>query len=235
MTLLENLRDNLAANADDATRESSYRYFREQVRPYGISNARMKEILKGFSPTIKSLSKDEVFLLCDDLYQSGMLEEGFIAAEWAFMKKKDFIREDFGTFERWVFNYITNWAACDTLCNHTIGTFIETYPEFISHLKGWTGSENRWVKRASAVSLILPARRGLFLKDIFEIADLLMMDQDDMVQKGYGWMLKEASKAHREDVYRYLMRYRTVMPRTAFRYALEKMPSEMREKAMRKG
>jgi len=52
------------------------------------------------------------------------------------------------------------------------------------------------MRRASAVSLIVQARRELFLKDIFDIADLLLIDTDDMVQKGYGWMLKEASKSH---------------------------------------
>ena len=34
-------------------------------------------------------------------------------------------------FERWVDQYVDNWAKCDTLCNHTIGTFVEMYPEFI--------------------------------------------------------------------------------------------------------
>jgi 3-methyladenine DNA glycosylase AlkD len=46
------------------------------------------------------------------------------------------------------------------------------YPDFISKLKEFAHSENRWVKRAAAVSLIVPARKGLFLNDIFEIADI---------------------------------------------------------------
>jgi len=40
------------------------------------------------------------------------------------------------------------------------------------------------------------ARKGMFLKEVFEISDILLMDRDDMVQKGYGWLLKEASKKH---------------------------------------
>jgi len=90
------------------------------------------------------------------------------------------------------------------------------------------------MKRAAAVSLIIPARKGLFLNDIFEIADILMMDADDLVQKGYGWMLKAASEAHRDEVFEYVMKYKQVMPRTAFRYALEKMPKDMRDMAMKK-
>ncbi len=43
-----------------------------------------------------------------------------------------------------------------------------------------------------------------------------------MVQKGYGWMLKEASKPYQEEVFDFVMKNKTVMPRTALRYAIEK-------------
>lgn len=108
------------------------------------------------------------------------------------------------------------------------------YPEYLSGLKKWSLSKNRWVKRASAVSLIVPAKKGKFLKDIFEIADILHSDGDDMVQKGYGWMLKVASQAHQKEVFDYVMSKKTTMPRTALRYAIEKMPPELKAKAMAK-
>jgi 3-methyladenine DNA glycosylase AlkD len=82
------------------------------------------------------------------------------------------------------------------------------------------------------VTLILPTRKGDFLKEVFEIADLLLEDRDDMVQKGYGWMLKEASKKHQEEIFDYVMSKKAEMPRTALRYAIEKMPAELRRKAM---
>ena len=106
------------------------------------------------------------------------------------------------------------------------------YPSYISNLKKWAKSKNRWVRRASAVSLIIPARRGKFLKDMFEIADILLLDQDDLVQKGYGWMLKTASQAHQKEVFDYVVKNKTRMPRTALRYAIEKMPKSLKEKAM---
>lgn len=46
---------------------------------------------------------------------------------------------DFRVFERWVERYVSNWAACDTLCNHTVGTFVTIYPEFSGELKRWAG------------------------------------------------------------------------------------------------
>ena len=66
----------------------------------------------------------------------------------------------------------------------------------------------------------------------FEIADLLLLDGDDLVQKGYGWMLKAASQSHESEVFDYVIRNKHQMPRTALRYAIEKMPAEMKRKAM---
>jgi 3-methyladenine DNA glycosylase AlkD len=101
-------------------------------------------------------------------------------------------------------------------------------------LKDWAKSPNRWVRRASAVSLIIPARKGMFLKDIFEIADILLLDKDDMVQKGYGWMLKATSETYQKEVFDYVMSKKEIMPRTALRYAIEKVPQELRVEAMKK-
>jgi 3-methyladenine DNA glycosylase AlkD len=108
------------------------------------------------------------------------------------------------------------------------------YPDYLPKLRTWARSRNRWMRRASAVSLVVPARRGEFLDEIFGIADILLLDRDDMVQKGYGWMLKEASKLHRQQVYAYVFRNRGVMPRTALRYAIELMPDSLRKRAMAK-
>lgn len=74
------------------------------------------------------------------------------------------------------------------------------YPQYIKELKKWATSSNRWNKRAAAVTLIVPAKQGLFLKEIFEIADCLLLDKDDLVQKGYGWMLKSASHSQQTEV-----------------------------------
>jgi 3-methyladenine DNA glycosylase AlkD len=106
------------------------------------------------------------------------------------------------------------------------------YPENLSQLKKFATSGNRWVRRAAAVSLIVPARRGKFLPDILQIADLLLLDKDDLVQKGYGWMLKAASQADQQSVFNYVMEKKAVMPRTALRYAIEKMPAALKSLAM---
>jgi 3-methyladenine DNA glycosylase AlkD len=228
------LREELIKNADEKVKTSGERFFREEVKLYGIKSANVSAIGKEHYKLIKDRSKEEIFLICEELWKSGMMEESFIACNWSYYVHKHYEPSDFEIFGRWVNNYVSNWASCDTLCNHSAGALVEMYPSLISGLKLWAVSSNRWVKRASAVSLIIPARKGEFLEDIFEIADILHSDSDDMVQKGYGWMLKAASQAHQENVFRYVMSRKATMPRTSLRYAIEKMPPELKAKVMAK-
>ncbi len=227
-------RKELQKNADAKTKKSFQRFFKEEVKCHGVKSAAVGRVIKASLPKIKDLTKKEVFALGEELLASGYCEEAWVAASWAHTFYKDFEPNDFKVFESWIDKYIDNWAECDTFCNHTLGAFIKKYPEFVEKLKLWTKSKNRWLKRAAAVSLIVPAKEGKFLKDAFEIADSLLQDQDDMVQKGYGWLLKEESRKHPKEVFVYLMKYQKVMPRTAFRYALEKMPEDLKKKAMGK-
>ncbi len=232
--IIDEIRSILKENADDAVRESGRRFFKEEIRLHGMKTPAVTKIGKNFFAAIKDQSKKTIFSLCDDLWNSGFLEESFIACQWAYALRKNYRPEDFIVFERWVKNVVTNWASCDTLCNHTIGTLVEMYPDTVERVVAWTDSENRWVRRAAAVTLIIPARNGLFQKEIFVIADRLLMDTDDLVQKGYGWMLKAASEADQKAVLSFVMERRATMPRTALRYAIEKMPPAMRAEAMQK-
>ena len=225
----------LGDNVDEKTLATGQNYFKEKIVSYGVRIVTVTKLSKDFYKKIeKNKSKDEIFALCEELWESGYLEESFIAAKWAECVYKEYKPSDFKVFDKWVNKYVDNWASCDTLCNHAVGTFVEMYPDYISELKKWAKSDNRWVKRSAAVTLILPARKGLFLKDIFEIADTLLLDKDDMVQKGYGWMLKAASEAYRKEVFDYVLSKKSIMPRTSLRYAIEKMPQDMRKEAMAK-
>lgn len=232
--IIAKIRQNLIENANEKTRKQSEYFFKEQVKVYGVKSATVQKIARDIFAEIKEKPKTEIFAMCENLWQSGYMEESFVACVWSERLSKKFEPADFEILERWIKNYVSNWASCDTLCNHTIGDFVMIYPEFISKLKEFARSENRWVKRAAAVSLIVPARKGLFLTNIFEIADILMMDSDDLVQKGYGWMLKSASQAHQQAVFEFVMSKKAVMPRTALRYAIEKMPNDYKNMAMQK-
>jgi len=226
------IRSELMQSVDEKTLNSYQRFFKEEVRCYGVKSAVVRKIATKHHPEIEHKSKHEVFSLCEELLESDYCEDAFIAFEWSYFLRKDYEPGDLQMFESWIEKYVNNWAKCDTFCNHTVGSFIEQFPQHIEDLKRWTQSSNRWLRRASAVTLILPARRGKFLEDIFEISDALLMDEDDLVLKGYGWMLKEASKAHQKEVFEYVIKNKDDMPRTALRYAIEKLPKDLRSLAM---
>jgi 3-methyladenine DNA glycosylase AlkD len=232
--ILFEIRRNLESSIDENTKNNSQRFFREDVKVYGVKTQIVNTIAKRYLDRIKEKNKKEIFSLCEDFLESDYLEEAIIAFEWAYSVRKYYDEDDFSMFERWVEKYVNNWAKCDALCNHSLGSFIERFPQYVDNLKVWTKSENRWVRRASAVTLILPARKGSFLNEVFEICDSLMKDQDDLVQKGYGWLLKEASKTHQNKVFAYIMKNKKDMPRTALRYSIEKLPQNLRIDAMKK-
>lgn len=233
-SIIEQIRQELEKNADEKTRISSKNFFKEEIITYGVKSQLIHQVSKDLFKPLSTISKPEVFAICEILWQSGYFEESIVACNWSYAMRKKYTPADFEVFERWISQYVSNWASCDTLCNHTVGEFIEMFPDFVSGLKKFALSGNRWVRRAAAVSLIIPARKGKFLNDIFEIADILLLDEDDLVQKGYGWMLKAASQAHQEAIYNYVIKNKKVMPRTALRYAIEKMPADLKVQAMKK-
>ncbi len=232
--ILSRLRADLRANADEKSIANYQRYFKETVKFYGLSMSAANKIANNYWKEIKLLPKKEIFALCEDLFRSDYSEEAAVASEWAPKLTNRFAPDDLALFKRWIDSYLNDWAKCDGFCNHTVGNFVQKYPASITEIVSWTASSNRWLKRAAAVSLIIPAKKGLFLNEIFTISDRLLTDKDDMVQKGYGWMLKEASELHQDKVYQYVLQHRKNMPRTALRYAIEKMPPEMKKEAMKR-
>jgi len=140
----------------------------------------------------------------------------------------------FRILELWLRKYVHSWGACDDLCTHALGAFIFQFPKFISNVKEWAKSANRWTRRASAIALIYSIRRGKHLEHVFEITECLLKDKDVMVQKGYGWMLKEATRHYPQEVFKYVMTHRKEMPRTSLRYAIEKLLPPLKKEAMKK-
>ncbi len=232
--ILDEIRSSLKERADPSRAESGKRFFREEVTAYGLKTAEVTKLSRSYLPALKTMEKTGIFALCEELLAAGYLEESFIAAAWLPHFSDRFEKADLILFENWIDSYITNWATCDTFCNHTVGSFLVQYPDCSTRLFSWAESGNRWLRRAAAVSFIVPARKGDFLDAVFWIADILLEDTDDLVQKGYGWLLKEASRKHRDEIFWYVQKKKQRMPRTALRYAIELMPDEMRREAMKK-
>jgi 3-methyladenine DNA glycosylase AlkD len=232
--LLTGLRSRLNEIANPDSEAGTQRYFKEEIRTYGIPMAAVRDIAKEFAVQLKGMDKATEFTLCEDLLRSGMLEEAHIATFWIYSIRKQYTQEDLATFERWIDHYIDNWAVCDNFCNNVMGAYLIKFPEQLPVLQRWARSTNRWMRRAAAVSLIVPARKGAFLSESFAIAETLLRDEEDLVLKGYGWLLKEQCKEHEDAVFEFVIKHKARMARTALRYATEKMATERRWEAMMK-
>ncbi len=119
--------------------------------------------------------------------------------------------------------YVKNWNACDDFCTHTFGYFLYKFPEFYEKTLHWTESGNMWFRRASSVILIYSIRREKLIHEGFKTADKLLTENEDLVQKGCGWMLKEISNKRQSSVFDYVRQNKEIMKRTILRYAIEKM------------
>jgi 3-methyladenine DNA glycosylase AlkD len=231
---IKQLRTELQANVDKEYKVGAQKYFKEEIRLYGVRSPEVKKIAARYFLQIKEKSKLEIYELCEILLKSGLSEEKKIAFNWAKKLSKNYDNSDFKIFESWLGKYVSDWADCDSLCCGAFGEFILKFPENAEKIKLLTKSKNRWFRRGAAVVLIVPNKKGLLLDFAFEIADILLLDKDDLVQKGYGWMLKEISNKHPRRVFEYVMQRRQTMPRTALRYAIEKLTPEQKKLAMQK-
>lgn len=235
--IIQEIKNELKDHSDPEERKKRIhwaRQYQEKPKLYGVPSPIVRKISSKFFSRVKKKTKQEILHLCEDLLESGYSEERIVAFDWAFRLRKSYGESDFQLLETWLKRFAHGWGACDDLCTHAFGAFIFQFPEFIPKVKEWTTSANRWMRRASAVVLIYSIRRKKHLGSIFEMADALLTDHDIMVQKGYGWMLKEASNHYPKEVFDYVMRNKKKMPRTALRYAVEKLSPQLRKEAMKR-
>src|SRR3990170_1539614 len=153
--IIQKIRAELKSNVDEPTKKSFQRFFKEEVRYYGVKTGVVGKIASKHWKDIERLGKKEIFRIFEELYKSDYTEEAFVVAFLAPKMVDEFEPGDIKIFKRWIEKYINNWAKCDGFCNHTVGDFIEKYPGSIRELKDWVKSKNRWLKRAAAVSLIV--------------------------------------------------------------------------------
>lgn len=221
--LVDDLRRRLSESVDPAFREGEVRFFREVIDPYGVRSADVKRLIPPLYRDMKQRPAAERNHLCELLWKSGKFEEGAIAVYLYRRFRRQCGAAEFGLFERWIDRYVHNWAHADGVASWLLAASIDNEPALISRLPGWTQSKNRWKRRSAAVALLQEAKAGRHTQDVLRISELLIEDCDDMVQKGLGWLLKEAYPRQPEKVAEYLMRRKDRAPRLVLRIAAEKM------------
>lgn len=235
MKIIQKIRKELKKNIDLKFKNGAINFFKEPIKVYGVRSGVVHKIASEYFPQVRTLNKKQFFALCEEMLKSDYHEEAIIVFIWTEKLVKNFTYDDFKIFENWLKKYVNNWAKCDVLCTHTINYFIQNYPVVIPRIKKWTSSKNRWVRRAAAVSFISGSRdfpQKKHLPHIFWIAKKLLKDPDDLVQKGYGWMLKRTAENFEREVFDFVIKNKNQMPRTALRYAIENMPRDLKSEAM---
>lgn len=124
---------------------------------------------------------------------------------------------------------INNWDLVDISCPHIVGAYLfdkNRQPLYDLAQKGL------WHKRVAIISTFYFLRYDDEPADTYKLAEILVNDQHDLLQKAVGWALREMGKKDSPALRRFLDKYAATMPRTALRYSLEKMPDSERRHYM---
>lgn len=121
---------------------------------------------------------------------------------------------------------INNWDLVDRSAIYVVGGYLFDKPRDI--LYQLARSQNLWERRTAMVSTAFFIRQN-DLDDTFKLAEILLNDEQDLIHKATGWMLRAAGDADRPRLLRFLDEYAAAMPRTALRYAIEHLDKDQRD------
>jgi 3-methyladenine DNA glycosylase AlkD len=222
--------------ADPVTRESQQRFSKEPIRSIGVRTPELRRLASAAAREYRQagLGFDEILGFADALWRGGTLEERAVSVILLSKFKRHFERRHWPHFERYV-DSLSNWGETDGLCGNVLAPLLEKEPNLVPRLEPWTRSRNRWRRRAAAVALIPAVRRGQHHPFAYTICDRLANDRDDLVEKAVGWLLKEISRTRPQSVVDYLVTNGALLSRTTIRYAAEKLPPKLRERALTAG
>lgn len=232
--LVDEIRARLLSLGDSRTRETIERFFtaEQRLKSYGVAAPQLKQIAQFIYREVKPWSAADRDRLCVALWEGATNEEGALVCYVYRRFAKTCGAREFRMFTGWLDRYVHNWGHTDGLALWLLGASIANDPSLIVKLDAFASSKNRWKRRAAAVALVPSARRGLHTREIFRIAAPLIPDEDDMVRKGVGWLLKETYPKKPAETMRFLLPWREKAPRLVLRYAAEKMPAADRATIM---
>jgi 3-methyladenine DNA glycosylase AlkD len=210
------------------------RFFKHEVKSRGWYTDELRKVAVRFRRTIVAENGvPYVLQVADDLFQGEVLEEKVFAVLMLAGLVDEFGKAEFKRFESWL-DRISTWADHDGLVHYLIGPMIAADATLLSRPPRWAKAKSRWHQRAAAVSLIHSTRQHKNFGDIQRITGMLLASDDDMVQKGLGWLLREAAKANPKQTVAYLMTIRERTPRLVLRTACETLEAATRERVLGK-
>lgn len=136
-------------------------------------------------------------------------------------------KQFFDLWMSWLYaGHVNNWDLVDVV-GFRFGTFLHDQPNHMKLLNQLAKSKNLWERRTAMIFAGSFIRAGQYIPTL-EIADKLIDDHHDLIHKAVGWMLREVGKRDVALLRQFLSDYAATMPRTALRYAIEKLPESER-------
>ena len=207
-------------------------FFKEEIKSRGWYTAELRRVAVRFRRTIiREQSLPFLLKVADQLFRGRILEEKVFAALMLEKIVDQLGDPEFRLFESWL-DRITSWADHDGLVHSLIGPMIVAKPSRARAVFVWAKSKNRWHRRAACVALIQGTRQKMFLPDIKRLSNQLLCDEDDMVQKGLGWLLRETVKHGPPTTLTYIRQIRGRAPRLVLRTACETLPASARKRIL---
>jgi len=207
-------------------------FFKDEIKSHGWRTADLRRAIRSCRKDIlREHDLDFLIRVTDQLFSGAVLEEkvaGIFLLENLTGKCGD---REFELFESWL-DRISSWADHDGLVHYLISPMVAAKAVRAKSVFKWAKSPNRWHRRAACVALIRGARAKMLFPEITQLSDALLSDQDDMVQKGLGWLLREATKFDAKRTVPYLMKIRGRVPRLVLRTACETLPVVTRKRVL---
>lgn len=211
--------------------DESRRFFRdadEGTKFIGIRMGTLFALTKKFSKMpLVEIEK----LLDNDYYEARMGAVGMMDLQARDKKLPDTSRKKL--FDLYISKHdrIDNWDLVDRGAPYIVGGYLFEKPRAI--LYKLAKSKKVWERRTAIVSTYFFIRQN-DIEDTFKIAELLVNDKHDLIQKAVGSWIREAGKRDSKRLIQFLDKHAHAMPRVTLRYATEKLSKKIRAEYLEK-
>jgi 3-methyladenine DNA glycosylase AlkD len=153
---------------------------------------------------------------------------GFLVLVYAFERADEAGRREIYAYTLAQRAAMNNWDLVDVIAPTIIGGWLLDCPADRKLLRKFARSSDLWERRIAIVSTLAFIRAGDF-GDTLAISEMLLGDKHDLIHKATGWMLREVGKRDVDVLRGFLEEHAARMPRTALRYAIERLPEAERK------
>jgi len=207
-------------------------FFKEEVKSRGWYTAELRKVAVRFRRAIvREQGREFLLQVADKLFSGRYLEEKVFAIFLLENQTQLFGDKEFRLFTSWL-DRVSSWADHDGLAHYLLSPMVAAEPKRARQVFGWAKSKNRWRRRAACVALIRGAREKQFFPEIVRLTGMLLADEEDMVQKGLGWLLRETAKHDARRTVPLLMKIRDRAPRLVLRTACETLSPSVRRRVL---